>query len=163
MILWWPVCQHAMYVCKRVCTLTWKYHRVWSLSISRSIIHSVTHVRSCCKVHVKTYWINALYAIKFYHLQKQVLMLQENIHIIDNAADCRKLEGVLCSPSSSFSVWLFFQGQCVAAAYLYIETIGSTQSICLCLTLFAKTISRWCRWGWRHERRRERVFLISFV
>lgn len=67
------------------------------MSISRNIIHSVAYVRSCSKVCVKTYRINTFCAIKFYHLQRQVLMLQEYTRTVDSVTDCRNLECV-CVP-----------------------------------------------------------------
>lgn len=88
------VCAH---VYKHVCTLTWKYQHVSCVNISRNIICSVIYVRSCSKVCVKTYWINTFCAIKFYHLQRQVLMLQEYIHTVNSLSDCRNLERV-CVP-----------------------------------------------------------------
>lgn len=115
-------CSKCVCVWACVCTLTWKYQHVWCVSISRNIIHSVAYVRSCSKVCVKTYRINTFCAIKFYHLQRQVLMLQEYTRTVDRL---QKPGVCLCSCSSSFSIWLFVQGQCVATAYLYIDKIGS--------------------------------------
>lgn len=118
-------CSLLVFVCKPVCVHTWKYQHVWCCT-SRNIIHSVTYLRSCCKWCVKNPLDKYILCHKTLITCKSRCWCFRNTHThTQSVADCRNLECVCVSCSSSFNIWLFVQGQRVAAAYLYIDKIGS--------------------------------------
>lgn len=147
---------------KHVYTLTWKYQHVCCVNTSRNIIRSVADVRSCSKVCVKTYWINTFCAIKFYHLQRQVLMLQEYIHTVNSVSDWRSLERV-CVPVALLSAFDYsFRSSVLLLLicwhqWFHVEHLLVYNSVCKdYFKMMPLGMGVW-------EEQRERIFLISFV